>query len=584
MASKIEALVRNFLKTDGEALYLVPGEKIFLLKGTSKVIVGREPLSEESFRAVAGELVPGAPVESLAAMRHRIPFRLDEATETVEIQFGRSGESTAIMIGRAKTVPVAVAPAVPHSVKDAVRTAPVPIAIPPPSAPSPSRISAPERVDALDVPDSLSRMYKRPDLDQSTTSASATSRKRPSAPMKRSGRPIDDILMKMVELNASDVHLSTGVRPVLRVDGQMTIQEDLPLLSSDAVQKMLDPILTEKTKKEFAERNDADFAYEIAGLARFRVNVFRDRHGVGAVFRQIPIKIKTVMELNLPSALVQLGDLTRGLVLVTGPTGSGKSTTLAAFVDYINDTRADHIITIEDPIEFVHENKKCLVNQREVGTHTSGFKDALRAALREDPDIVLVGAMRDPETIAIAIETAESGHLVFGTLHTTTATSTIDRIVDQFPTDRQQQIRGMLADSLRGVVAQTLCRKIGGGRVAALEVLISNSAIANLIRDGKTFQIPSVLQASKAQGMCLLNDSLLDFVKKGIVEPREAYLKAVDKPGLLSAFKSNTIALPPESPEPPPEPVAAPAGSAAARPAATPRPVRPDADAVFPPG
>jgi len=269
--------------------------------------------------------------------------------------------------------------------------------------------------------------------------------------------------------------------------------------------------------------------------------------------------------------VIQLGDLSKGLVLVTGPTGSGKSTTLAAIVNHINETRSDHIITIEDPIEFVHQNKKCLVNQREVGSHTMGFKDALRAALREDPDIVLVGEMRDLETVAIAIETAETGHLVFGTLHTTTAPSTIDRIVDQFPTDRQSQIRVMLADSLRGVISQTLLKKKGGGRVAALEILLSNNAVANLIRDGKTFQLQSIMQTSKAQGMVLLNDTLIDLVKRGVVEPREAYVKAVDKLTLLTAFKTmnvpgladitkETNAAPAASPEKTPAPAGVGAG------------------------
>jgi twitching motility protein PilT len=333
------------------------------------------------------------------------------------------------------------------------------------------------------------------------------------------------------------------------------------------------------------ERHDTDFAYEIPGVARFRVNVFRDRHGVGAVFRQIPIEILTAKQLNLPEAVVRLGDLSKGLVLVTGPTGSGKSTTLAALVDYVNETRTDHIITIEDPVEFVHRNKKCLVNQREIGSHTRSFKDALRAALREDPDIVLVGEMRDLETIAIAIETAETGHLVFGTLHTTTAMSTVDRIVDQFPADRQQQVRVMLADSLKGVVAQTLLRKIGGGRVAALEILLTNNAVANLIRDGKTFQLPSVLQTSKAQGMRLLNDSLLDLVKQGLVEPREAYLKSIDKSALLGAFRTHNIPLPTETAaEAAPAPAAAPAPGGAkpggappaggAKPGAAPAPAR----------
>ena len=262
---------------------------------------------------------------------------------------------------------------------------------------------------------------------------------------------------------------------------------------------LLQPIMPEKNASEFAARHDTDFAYEIPGLARFRANVFVDRKGPGAVFRVIPSKILTAEQLGLSPHILQLCQLTKGLVLVTGPTGSGKSTTLCAMVDYINRNRDDHIITIEDPIEFVHENQKCLINQREVGTHTDSFKGALRAALREDPDIVLVGEMRDLETVAIAIETAETGHLVFGTLHTTTAASTVDRIIDQFPADRQAQIRVMLSESLRGVISQTLCRKIGGGRVAALEVLIVTSAVSNLIREGKTFQIPSMMQVGKAR-------------------------------------------------------------------------------------
>ena len=237
-------------------------------------------------------------------------------------------------------------------------------------------------------------------------------------------------------------------------------------------------------------------------------------------------------QLGLSQHVLGLCQLTKGLVLVTGPTGSGKSTTLCAMVDYINRNRADHIITIEDPIEFVHRNDKCLVNQREVHSHTRSFKDALRAALREDPDVILVGELRDLETIAIAIETAETGHLVFGTLHTTTAASTVDRVIDQFPTDRQAQIRVMLSESLRGVIAQTLCKKVGGGRVAALEVLLVNSAISNLIREGKTFQINSMMQVGRAQGMVTLNDALGDLVRRGQITPEEALLRAVDKPGM----------------------------------------------------
>ncbi len=245
------------------------------------------------------------------------------------------------------------------------------------------------------------------------------------------------------------------------------------------------------------------------------------------MLRQIPNKIRTAEELGLSRHVLDLCFLTKGLVLVTGPTGSGKSTTLAALIDYINRHREDHIITIEDPIEFVHQNKSCLVNQREVGVHTRSFKNALRAALREDPDVVLVGEMRDLETIAIAIETAETGHLVFGTLHTNTAASTVDRIIDQFPADRQPQIRMMLSESLKGVIAQTLCKRIGGGRVAAQEVLLCTGSVSNLIREGKTFQIPSVMQTSRGQGMVTLNDSLLELVKKKVIEPNEALSKSV---------------------------------------------------------
>jgi len=259
---------------------------------------------------------------------------------------------------------------------------------------------------------------------------------------------------------------------------------------------------------------------------------------MGGVFRTIPTKILGLDELGVPAGVRRLTDLTAGLVLVTGPTGSGKSTTLCGMVDYINRTRKDHIITIEDPIEFVHENKMCAINQREVHNHTMSFKNALRAALREDPDIILVGEMRDLETVAIAIETAETGHLVFGTLHTTTAASTVDRVIDQFPSDRQAQIRIMLSESLKGVISQTLCKKIGGGRVAAREILLSIPAVSNLIREGKTFQIPSIMQTNRKTGMVTLNDALMELVDAKQVEPKEAYMKAVEKAGFAAALRA----------------------------------------------
>ncbi|MEP6905573.1 MAG: PilT/PilU family type 4a pilus ATPase, partial [Gemmatimonadales bacterium] len=289
---------------------------------------------------------------------------------------------------------------------------------------------------------------------------------------------------------------------------------------------------------EFKETCDTDYAYEIEGFARFRANAFRDHKGAGAVFRVIPAKVATVEEMGITPEVQNLCFLTKGLVLVTGPTGSGKSTTLGALIDLINRSRDDHVVTIEDPIEFVHQSKRCVITQRQVGLHTGSFKSALRAALREDPDIVLVGELRDLETVSIALETAETGHLVFGTLHTTTAVGTIDRIIDQFPPDRQAQIRVMLADTLKGVISQTLCKKIGGGRIAAREILLSLPAVSNLIREAKAFQLQSVMQTSRKLGMVLLGDVLIDMVTNGLVEPKEAYMKSTDKTAFLTALKN----------------------------------------------
>ena len=353
---------------------------------------------------------------------------------------------------------------------------------------------------------------------------------------------LDDLFHKMLDAKASDLHLKSNKTPMIRVDGSMQVLPDWPVLEVPLLERLIDEVMPERNRKEFAETNDTDFAYSLTGRARMRCNVFRDIAGIGAVFRQIPQKILTAKDLNLPKVVIDFCGFDKGLVVVTGPTGSGKSTTLAAMIDWINENRDDHLITIEDPVEFVHKDKKCLINQREVGTQTKGFKSALRAALREDPDIVLVGEMRDLETVAIAIETAETGHLVFGTLHTNTAASTVDRLIDQFPTDRQSQVRTMLAESLKGVVAQTLLKKKGGGRVAALEILVVTSAIANLIREGKTFQINSAMQTGKSLGMVNLSDSMIELVKNGTVEPQEAWDRSPTKKefGLLltrSGFK-----------------------------------------------
>lgn len=339
---------------------------------------------------------------------------------------------------------------------------------------------------------------------------------------------IDQFLKLLVQQGGSDLHLSCGSPPVLRVDGELQRVRFRDLTTTDLKALLLE-IMTPLQREEFATGRDLDFAYELEGSARFRGNAFLQHRGMGAVFRVIPAAILSADQLGLPPAIRDFTALRKGLVLVTGPTGSGKSTTLAAMIDLINTSRPEHIITIEDPIEFVHQNKRALVNQREVGRHTDSFTTALRAALREDPDVILVGEMRDVETISLGLTAAETGHLVFATLHTNSAHKTIDRIIDTFPADRQEQVRAMLAESLRGVVAQQLLRKKGGGRVAAHEILVGTPAVANLIREAKTFQIPSVIQTGKKDGMVQMDQSLLALLMAGAVEPEEAYGRAHEK-------------------------------------------------------
>jgi twitching motility protein PilT len=343
---------------------------------------------------------------------------------------------------------------------------------------------------------------------------------------------LDELLKRVVEEGASDLHLSAGHHPHWRIDGDMAPIEDTKLLGKEEVWELLLPVMHKIKVREFEEKMDVDFVYPLPGVARFRVNAFRDDNGISAVFRFIPSKILSFEQLGLPQTLIKLANYPKGLVLVTGPTGSGKSTTLAAMINHINRTRRAHIITMEDPIEFTYESDKCLINQREVGMHAKSFARALRSALREDPDIVLVGEMRDLETISLALETANTGHLVFGTLHTSTAASTMARIVDSFPPEQRDQVRASLTDSLKGVIAQTLCKRIGGGRIAALEILIVNVAVANLIREEKINQIESAMQTGKALGNRLMNEELAKLVKMRKIEREEAFEKALDKADL----------------------------------------------------
>ncbi len=375
------------------------------------------------------------------------------------------------------------------------------------------------------------------------------------SPSDHTQRAIDVYLRTMVQRKASDLHLCSQRSPVYRIDGDLQADSAHPPFEEHALRDILLGPLEQKYHDEFEEQGSTDFAYEIPGVGRYRFNIYKDYRGLSASVRLIPSEILSAEALNLPPAIRALAGLPKGFVVVTGPTGSGKSTTLAAIIDLVNRQRADHILTVEAPIEFVHPDKKCLIHQREVSVHTRSFKDSLRDALREDPDVVLVGEMRDLETIGTAIETASTGHLVFGTLHTTTATSTVNRIIEMFPHEQQSQIRHMLAESLKAVVAQNLLKKKGGGRVAAQEVLIITPSVANLIRENKAHQLLNVMQTGKSLGMQLLNDELVRLVKDDLVEAEEAYAKAVDKDEILRAFQSNGISF-----TPPPEFGRTPAG------------------------
>ncbi len=340
---------------------------------------------------------------------------------------------------------------------------------------------------------------------------------------------IDALFKMMQQQGASDLHISTGTPPILRLHGEM-VRVKSPDLTHEQAQALLFEILDEEQVQQFEETRDLDFAYAIPGVARFRGNILDTHRGIAGVFRLIPSEILTSEQLNLPEGVLKMTRFNKGLVLVTGPTGSGKSTTLAAMIDLINRTRKEHILTLEDPLEFVHENKLSLVNQRQIGTHSESFASALKAALREDPDIILVGEMRDLETIQLAMSAAETGHLVFGTLHTNSAPKTVDRIIDVFPKDAQEQVRAMLSESLKGVVCQQLLRTADGkGRIAALEIMLGNAAIGNLIREGKTFQLPSIIQTAKGEGMQLMDAHLMELLNSQIITAEEAHRCAVDK-------------------------------------------------------
>jgi twitching motility protein PilT len=527
--ARIDPLIESLLGEGGASLTLRTGHGVALALATTTVHPIKKPLSTQQIRASLIELATpesAAEISSGAAAR----FRYRHPKGAVDVVVTPEGDGV-----RAVITPAAAE----------ARPAPPPEPVKAPAAPleeeEPTtrklrmvpkrkrpRAIAEERATAEESEDEVAEEIEVPGP---AISLAPTSSMLPDTGVERTGEParsMDRLLDEMIEAGASDVHLSTGAAPFFRVDGDMIAAKGWPALPLDRLTAMIYTILPRRNRQQFESKSDTDCAWE-SSRSRFRVNVFQERHGIGAVIRQIPNEIRTAEQMGLPKAILDLCALPKGLVLVTGPTGSGKSTTLAGMIDYVNRTRNDHIITIEDPVEFVHPHKKCVVHQREVGVHTESFKTALRAALREDPDVVLVGEMRDLETVAIAIETAETGHLVFGTLHTNTAPSTVDRIIDQFPADRQPQIRTMLSETLKAVITQTLCKKVGGGRIPALEVLMVTPAVSNLIREGKTFQIPSVMQTGRSLGMITQADALFELVRARKVDAREALAKAVQK-------------------------------------------------------
>src|SRR5258706_9526214 len=507
--AQLDRFLNLLVTNNGSGLVLAEGDVAKVTIKDAARPVMKQPLTSAQILTLVREIAPAGQPHALDA-KGAVSFDYSSADGAFEVSLTQNGKIVAQIKPKGLAKNGAKPSAAPSQTVASEPVAPPPV---PQSAPAAPRVET-----------------ARPEPTKMPTP-------RVNATGNRSLEKIEALLRTLVGNKASDLHLRSGSPPMLRLNGEIAPIPNEATLSSADIDEMLSAVMLEQNRDEFKEINDTDFAHEIPGLARFRGNALRERKRTGAVFRAVPAAVVTVEQMGISQEVQRPCHLTKGLVLFTGPPGSGQSTTLCALIDLINRTRSDHVITIEDPIEFVHESKKCLITQRHVGVHTSSFRHALRAALREDPDIVLVGELRDLETVSMAIETAETGHLVFGTVHTSTAVSTVDRVIDQFPPDRQAQIRVMLSESLKGVISQVLCKKIGGGRVAAREIMLSTPSVSNLIREGKTFQLPSVLQTSRRLGMVTMNDALIDLVDSKLVEPQEAYLKATDKIGILHMLK-----------------------------------------------
>ena len=515
--ARVDKLLATIHAKGARALHLEPGQQpaLELASGAHQPLLP-DPAPAQMVEILAMEILPDdLRDEFLRAGEVRFDYSNSGLAYRVTLTRDAVGVRLLAEPGDGSPAPAAVAP-LPVAARPAIELAPAP-----PVLPVPPVVLEPA-----------------PDPPEPKAAAPAPA---------RSGLSLaDQLFTALLHHRGSDLHCSSYEVPLARIDGDLVELEEFDMLGPNQMLELMRSFATENAWRTFEETHDADFAHAFeAGNCRFRVNFFLDRVGPGFVCRQIPSEIPDPDRLGLADPIRRLALLSKGLVLVTGPTGSGKSTTLAAIVDLANQQREEHILTIEDPIEFVHPRKRCLVNQREVGTHTESFKKALRAALREDPDIVLVGEMRDLETVAIALETAITGHLVFGTLHTSSAIGTIDRIVDQFPSDRQQQIRVMLADCLKAVISQTLLKRKTGGRIAAIESLFITPAIANLIREGKNFQIPSAMQTGRAYGQRLMNDALVELILNDQVEAMEGYMKCPDKESFMQALKRANISFDP---------------------------------------
>ena len=512
--SKIDVYIKNLVNHRAQALVLKANQMV-VLRFDSGNRAMKKMCTEEEILALAQEVMEGPAIQSFGRTG-RTRFTYESPFGAVALSLERASDGLVCEVVQGAAEPEE--PEEPPLLE-------IPTLDPESLEPPPEEPSAPE----IMIPEEPAAAPAAAPVAAAPAAAPAASRLAARGPATPSADPaMNHYLRAMTAQNASDLHVHALEVPALRVHGGIAPM-GTQRMPAEGLEHMMFEVLTEHQKQVFTETHDLDFAYALPGVGRFRMNYLMDRRGVGFVARMIPEKILTLDELGTPACLRQLCTLNRGLVVVTGPTGSGKSTTLAAMIDHVNATRNDHILTLEDPIEFVHNNRSCLVTQREIGHHSRSFATGLRAALREDPDVILVGEMRDLETISLAIETAETGHLVFGTLHTNTAPSTVDRIIDVFPADRQAQIRSMLSISLKGVVAQTLCKKMGGGRVAAYEVMLGMTSVANLIREGKTFQLDSAIQMGRKDGMMTLNDCLFGLAQKKLITPEEAYSRSLQR-------------------------------------------------------